>query len=293
MQQLADLGYILPPSADAAERLAVLKREVAFNLATVYMTTRRVHEALPIYERLNAEHPGEPRFALNVVQCYFDRGRFADARRVLAEFLRLHPGHAEGELFLGLALAQEGSPEEAVPLLRRAEERFPDRADVLSTLGWGYIVARRADEAHRVLERARALDPHEPRTHHTLALVALEQERFEAAVEHCLDALDVQHVYADAHHTLGVALTWLKDFTRAIQAFNSAISMQPGLIDSHRFLASIYRHIGDRVNASKHRKIAEELIAQRDAGREHRADFLREPPMGPLDWSKRTGVPAE
>ena len=80
-----------------------------------------------------------------------------------------------------------------------------------------------------------------------------EDNTVQRAAEHCLRAVEIQHFYPDAHYTLGVALTWLKDYEHAIRSFRVALSMRPGMIDAHRFLASIFRHLGDRKSARPHR----------------------------------------
>lgn len=287
MKQLAELGYIEAPSADSAAQRALVTRETRFNLAIVYMTTRRVGEAAPLFEALAREAPDEPRYVLNLAQCYHNMGRFAEARDLLGRFLGAHPTHADAKLHLGAALFAEQRVEEAGAVLEQLEREAPGRTDLDTMLGMVYVFLRRFDDAHRLFARAAASDPHEPRAHHGLALAAAGRERFEEAVEHCLRALELLHFFPDAHHTLGVILTWMGDYEHAIQSFNVAISMQPGLIDSHRYLASIYRMRGDRENAPRHRDIAERLLRDRAAGAPSPAALVREPPLGPQEWERR------
>ena len=89
---------------------------------------------------------------------------------------------------------------------------------------------------------------------------------------------------------LGVALTWMKDYEHAIHSFNVALSMQPGFLNAHRFIASIYRHLGDRPKARPHREAAESLQAARKAGVQSPVAHLLEPPMGPQDWARELGL---
>lgn len=290
MKQLADLGYIAPLSGGVQDQLEALKRETMFNLAVVFMTTRRIPEALPLFERLYREFPADERFAMNLAQCYHERARYADAALVLEAFIRANPDHPAARTHLAIALIQQQRLDEAAAMLIEAERHTPDNPDLLYMLGWVYILLKRLSDARRLMERALAIDSHHPKAHHGLALVALQQERFEEAVDHALRAVEIQHFLPDAHYTLGVALTWLKDYASAIKCFQIALSMQPGLIDAHRYLASIYRMQGDFRNAPLHRGAAEQLIAKAKAGESNLADFLVEPPMGPGTWAKRQGL---
>jgi len=289
MEQLAALGYINAPTGDARAQLDLLARETRFNLAICYSTTRRVRDALPLFEQLVAEAPGEPRYAMNLAQCYYNSGRYTMARQVLDGIIAAEPANASARVHLGAALFAEGKLEEASAVLEQAERDFPGRTDLDTILGTIYIYLRRWDDAERVFTRAAAADPHEPRAHHGLALVAIGRGKHEQAVDHCLRALELRHFYPDAHYSLGVALTWMKDFDHAIKSFNVALSMQPGLIDAHRYLASIYRHLGDGRNAPIHRDMALHFINQRSRGEAGHDQLRREAPMGPQEWLAHIG----
>lgn len=289
MSQLAELGYVSTPGGDAKAQIDRLARETRFNLAVVYMSTRRVRESIPIWEELAAVSPDEPRYVLNLAQCYHNVGRYADARALLERFLSMHPGMADATLHLGAALFAEGKVEEAGGVLEGLERAHPERTDLGTLLGTVYAFLRRWDDAHRLFARAVALDPHDPKAHHGLAFVEIGRSRFDLAVEHCLTALDLQHFYPDAHYTLGVALTWMKEYDHAIRSFQVALSMQPGMIDAHRYLASIYRHLGDAQNAPRHRDAAQLLMDDRAAGGSGLEPFPREAPMGPQEWERGAG----
>lgn len=292
MKQLAELGYIDPGGAGGATTNAIelTRRESRFNLGVVYMTTRRVAQAVAIFEELAKERPDEPRYVMNLSQCYQHSGRLADSRRVLEEFLSRHPEFPDGTVALAIAHFMEGSLAKAGELLEKAERDRPGDVNTVCLLGFVYAWMKRDDDAQRVLQQVLAIDPHLARAHHGLGLVAINRGQYEDAAEHCLRSIELQHMNADAYYSLGVALTWLKDFERALQAFNVAVSMQPGMIDAHRYLMSIYRHQGRMDMAPRHRKIVEELMAKRKRGEEHLTDFLREPPMGPLEWAKSMGL---
>lgn len=289
LKQLVDLGYLANLPQDVQQQLDLVDRETKFNLGIVLMTAGKPAEAAAVFGELAGRSPGEPRYAINHAQCLYQLGRFTDARGVLERLLTLQPDHPDAKIFLGAAMIAEGRPEEAVPLLEEARVHAsyaPDR-DVL--LGTAYRLLRRTPEARAAFGRAVTADPHNARAHNGMAWVAMMEEKNEEAVDHALQAVQLQHYFPEGHYTLGVALTWMKDFPKAIQCFNIALSMQPGYLDAHRYLASIYRHKGDYDNARRHRVIAEDLIAQRKSGESAGAALSDEPPMGPAEWLQTMG----
>lgn len=293
MAQLAALGYVqdLPP--DAAEKMEIVRRETRFNLALVYLTTRRAAQALPLLQEVHALKPEEARYSVNLARCLHALGRFAEARAALQPVIDRYPDSPDARVLLATTLMAEGKAAEAAAALEQAAASQPpggERIDLLVLLGEAYVLLRRDREAEPLLRRAIEADPQSARAHHALGLAALHQERFEEAVDHCLTAVGLVHFYPDAHYTMGVALTWMRDYDHAIQAFKVALSMQPGLIDAHRYLATIYRMLGDGRNAPIHRDAAMSLVRSHAAGVTSTRDMPMEPPLGPQEWAAKMGL---
>lgn len=266
MRQLAELGYIEKPpttTEGAKEQIALYRRETAFNLGVVYMTTGRPGLAAPIFEGLCHEHPEDVRFVMNLAHTLYALGRHDRTVSLLEGLVSRRPDLPDALLLRGAALFAKGRTGEAALALEGAERQTPDRPDLLCTLADAYIHLERWEDAGRILSRACSIDPQDASVHHKRALLALGQKRFEEAVEHALRAVELRHFFPAAHYTLGVALTRMRDFDDAVKAFGATISMQPGMIDAHRYLASIFRHLGDRTGARAHRDAARRLM---DAG---------------------------
>lgn len=285
MKQLQDLGYIAL-GEDAAAQAALYDRETRFNLGVVYQTTGRLKQASEVFEKLYAEHPEEPRFAMNVAHCRYALGRFAGAVEVMDDLVKRYPESPEARLLRGASLFAQGKVEEAAVALEEAVKRSPDRPDLLCTMADAYTHLKRFDEAERTLARAGAIDPHDPNVPYKRAQLELARGRFEEAAEQALTAVELRHFFPEAHYTLGVALTWMKDFPHAIASFEVALSMQPGLLDAHRFLASIHRHMKEPSKARPHREAAERLMASGGSA----LMPIEEPPLGPQAWARGMGV---
>ena len=290
MKQLEELGYLASMPREVREQIALCDRETRFNLGVVYMTTARQREALAVFEALHAEQPDEPRYAINLAHCRCAAGMFAEATAVLERLVERFPNSPDAHLLRGSALFAQGKVAEAAEALEAAVRQSPDRPDLLCTMADAYTRLGRLDEAEAVLERAGAIDPHDPAVPFRWAQLELARHRFEDAAERALSAVELRHFYPEAHYTLGLALTWMKDYDHAIAAFKVALSMQPGMVDAHRFIASIYRHLGDRPKARPHREAAEALLAARKSGTVPLAAYLIDPPLGPQDWARQLGL---
>ena len=91
LQQFVALGYIQPPSEDQAKAAENAVREQQYNLARVYLDSRRHAEALPILEELKTKWPDEVRFVQHLAQCYLALGRRKEAKALLEQLLVFEP----------------------------------------------------------------------------------------------------------------------------------------------------------------------------------------------------------
>jgi tetratricopeptide (TPR) repeat protein len=285
MKQLAELGYIRAPGADAEANLELLRRETSFNLGVVYMSTSRLREAAETFRDLVARYPAEPRFSMNLAQCEYGLGRYAEARVYVERLRATGMTGPEVEIFLGAIRLAEGDRAGAIAQLEAAERAYPAVPQVCELLGRAYLAAGRHEEAGRAYGAAVAIDPGDPRAHLGLGQVALQRREFEDAAQHCLDAVRLRHFLPEAHYTLGCALTWAGRYEHAIKAFEVAISMEPGMLDAHRYLASIYRHLRRPMDAARHREIATRLLEDRKHGRASLERGMRGVPLGPQEWA--------
>jgi predicted AlkP superfamily phosphohydrolase/phosphomutase/tetratricopeptide (TPR) repeat protein len=91
LQQFVALGYIQPPSEDQSKAVEVAVREQQYNLARVYLDSRRYHEAVTIFEGLAEKWKEETRFSQHLAQCYLALGRRAEAKKILEWLLTYEP----------------------------------------------------------------------------------------------------------------------------------------------------------------------------------------------------------
>lgn len=276
---------------DISAQAALCERESLHNLGTVYMSTSRPGLALPVFERLAANYPDDPRSRLNHAQCLYAMGRYQESVSAADALLARCPDLPDAQLLRGGALFAVGKEQEAAAALDSAVGRSQDRPDLLCIISDAYIRLKRWDEAGAMLTRAESLDPTSAAVHVKRAELEIARGNLGGAVNHCLRAAELRHFYPEAHYTLGVALTGLKNYDDAIRSFRVALSMRPDMLNAHRYIASIYRHLNDRFSARPHREAAERLIRARASGEASPSDALVEPPLGPQDWARKLAPP--
>jgi tetratricopeptide (TPR) repeat protein len=294
LQQFVALGYIQPPNEDQAKAVEVAVREQQYNLARVYLDSRRYLDAQPIFEELAKKWPDQARFTQHLAQCYLAVGRRADAKSLLEQLIAFEPkapaasaqkNEAEApaeapanvtmkepkprpwaDFLMGIIHFEEGDMEVALAYLLKAEQSDPRLPDLHLRIGETYLRQRRTEEAERAFQRALEIDGDSPEAHLGLAVVRLRQRRNEEAAEQALLAVGLQHFLPLGHFHLGVALARLGHRDRAALAFETSLSMLPGLIAAHRWLAALYTQPGgDLEKAVRHRSIYLQMRHQRQA----------------------------
>jgi predicted AlkP superfamily phosphohydrolase/phosphomutase/tetratricopeptide (TPR) repeat protein len=294
LQQFVAMGYIQPPSDDQAKAAEAAVREQQYNLARVYLDSRRYLEAQPIFEELTKKWPDQARFTQHLAQCYLAVGRRADAKSLLQQLIAHEPkapapSEREDEaavaakpgsdaskqepkprpwadLLMGIIQFEEGDMEAALAYLLKAEQSDPRLPDLHLRIAETYLRQRRTVEAERAFQRALEIDGDSPEAHLGLAVVRLRQRRNEEAAEQALLAVGLQHFLPLGHFHLGVALARLGHRDRAALAFETSLSMLPGLIAAHRWLAALYTQPGgDLEKAVRHRGIYLQMRHQRQS----------------------------
>jgi len=301
LQQFVALGYIQPPSENQAKAVETAVREQQYNLARVYLDSRRYRDALPIFEELKKKSPDQARFVQHLAQCYLALGRRSEAKALLEQLVTLEskaaapagpevkalepPAQQDPEvskpepqpepkprpwadLLMGVIHFEEGDMDAALVSLLKAEQADPRLPDLHLRIGETYLRQRQTENAERAFQRALEIDGDSPEAHLGLAVVRLRQRRNEEAAEQALLAVGLQHFLPLGHFYLGVALARLAHRERAALAFETALSMVPGLVAAHRWLAALYMQPGgDLEKAVRHREIFLRMRRQRQMKR--------------------------
>ncbi len=268
IEQFVALGYIEAPTEDQSRAVALANRETKYNLARVYLDSRRPVEALPLLKELVEERPEEARFAQHLAECHKQLGQLEEAKAVLAGLMERGQAQPRSDLLMGVIKFEEDDTEGALEHLLRAEEANPRLPGLHLRIGNAYVRMRRWEDAERAFERAVDIDGDSAYAHLGMAVVRLRQRRSREAAEEALLAVGLQHFLPLGHYCLGVALARLRQLSRAVLAFETALAMAPGMLNAHRWIATIEGMPGGNAEkAAQHRRRAQELIRQRRQGR--------------------------
>ncbi len=90
LQQFIALGYIQKPNENQEKAVATAVREANYNVARVYLDSRRPKEALPLLEEL-VKGSDEARFRQHLAQCHYMLGQRAEAKAILEDLIANPP----------------------------------------------------------------------------------------------------------------------------------------------------------------------------------------------------------
>ena len=178
-------------------------------------------------------------------------GQFAQARPLLEQFLRAHPGVGRAHWLLGGALLNTGDSVGAERAVRSAIGLEPGNPSSLALLGEILGAQGRLPEAEASLRRALALEPRHIPAMTNLAKALLAQHR----------ASDACRLIDDFIRTVGQtpallmlraqALLSMADHARAIPAFQQAVAAAPADANARLGLAAAFADSGQHVAAEQ------------------------------------------
>jgi len=222
MMIVASLAFLLMQASPDLDRL---------NKAQQLMDSGRCAEAIPILQKLAANHPSAPSLTYGLGRCYFEVEDYAAAIAALRNAIRGMPKSAEAHFFLGSALGLSGSLPEAIQELRAAMELDPQFEPAFRAFGMFRVQqGQYLREALVALETAVRLNPRDARARYWLGRFYQgigdsdqARQRFEQAYK--LDPEDPQT-------RLGMGLALLADgeLDQALAHFDAVLKIDPGLV---------------------------------------------------------------
>jgi tetratricopeptide (TPR) repeat protein len=185
--------------------------------------------------------PGDA-FAHNFLATrYLQTGRVPEAIAELEEALRLKPGEAETHSNLGSALQLQGRIAEAVQHLREASRLAPDNDRVHYNLGNAMNASGRADEAVREFRRAIEINPDNAEAHFNLAIALGARHELDEAIVHLRRTLEINPQNGEAYRNLGVALSLQGKLDEAIEEVREALRIRPDSVEVQKTLTVLLK----------------------------------------------------
>jgi len=274
LQQFVALGYIQPLSEDQEKAVATAVREQQYNVARVYLDSRRYAEGQKIFEELVQKWPDEARFMQHLAQCYLALGKRAEAKELLQKLMTLKPkprprpqppaqaeGSAPGPAQHGIAAAGEPQPQPVAPAVEQPAPETPavqettaaavqdetkprPWADLL--LGIIQFEEGDMDGALAYLLKAESADPHLPDLHLRIGETYLRQKRTDDADRAFQRALEIDGDSPEAHLGLAVVRLRQRRNEEAAEQALLAVGLQHFLPLGHFYLGVALARLGHR-----------------------------------------------
>jgi tetratricopeptide (TPR) repeat protein len=210
------------------ERLLTLRPDEATAHAMAGVLDYEAHNctgAIPHFEQSAQLVQSNETSATEFAACLLNEHRTADAVRVLTQARTLHPASRNLRYDLGLAQLEDGHSEEALVTLQPASD---DDAGILNLRASVESAAGNLDAAYADLKRAAELNPLEERNYLDLALLCLDHNHEQLAVD--VTAVGIAHLPKDAelYAVRGIAYAQLGKYDAAQQDFARATELDPG-----------------------------------------------------------------
>ena len=229
--------------------------------AAVLLNLGRAKEAIADIEKAVKLEPKNVDYRLRQADAWFANGNADNSYQALSEAERLAPESIEVQLKLGevtfysrdydrslkhlsnvtakesdnrtalfmkgFIYKEKGDTANAVTLLQRVCDLYPDYAPAFEELGVLYA-ARSNPMAAEYLNTALQLEPSNTNTLYALAMYHQERGEMDAAETLYHRILDINEHSADTWHNLGyIEMTHYQDYDRAVEYFDKALEADP------------------------------------------------------------------
>ncbi|MEO7509056.1 MAG: tetratricopeptide repeat protein [Pyrinomonadaceae bacterium] len=195
--------------------------------AEALIAVERFAEAGEVLARGLSQEPENYTLLCLMAQVMFELERWADARRYAEQAVVADPEQAWAHRLLGHILRQCARQRDAVVAAKEAVRLEPYEPSNLFGLVSAQLDIFALKDARASATRLRELAPDWWLSHQALALVALKQEKYKEAEEHCRRELELNPTSYHGMNNLGVALLNRKRDRDAIDTFHRAAKLSP------------------------------------------------------------------
>jgi len=137
---------------------------------------------------------------------------------------------------LGVAIAEQGRMEDAIPAMQKVVALDPKDAEAHRNLATALKEVGQLNAAETHLRKAITLAPQDSLSACNLGKLLNEQGNYIDAEKNCRKAIAITYGMADAHDQLGIALLRQHKTAEAETSFNTAIMLNPEMADAYNNL---------------------------------------------------------
>lgn len=204
--------------------------ETHFNLGYALCGQGKLDAGISHFRQALSIKPAFARAQYYFGMALYDQGKVREAMGHYREALKIDPAFTEAQYSLGNALYARGNVEEAIARYRQALRVEPGDARALP--GTGLTLDLPYQETLKAL------------AHSNWGDALRNRGKFEEAVEHYREALQIQPVSPQAHNNLGVCLMHLGKPEEAADHFRQALQINPSYAAARDNLSHVLTQFG-------------------------------------------------
>ena len=189
--------------------------------------------------------PGNPALAYEFGVICVRMALFAEARKAIAEALRLAPNDPDYNLGMGMVVSFSEDPSQSLPYLQRYHELRPQDPEGLLALGAANFRAKDYDTALGWLRKAVANRKTAPDAHFYLGRIARQEGHPAEATVELKQSLALRPDQPDALAELGQISVQTREFSQAAGYFEQALRADPDNYAANFGLLQLYARTGD------------------------------------------------
>jgi len=161
-----------------------------------------------------------------------------------SDTLAKNPDSWVGHNNFGLALFENGQPDEAIEQFRKALQLNPDYVDAQSNLGMVLVQIGQLDEAIAQYQKAAEINPNNAAVHYNLGVALSQKGQLDEAIAQYRKAFEINPNHAEAHNNLGNALLQKGQLDEANDRYQMAVKINPNYAEAHGNLGLVFFHKG-------------------------------------------------
>jgi protein O-mannosyl-transferase len=177
---------------------------------------------------------------------------WCDSETLWTRTLACTSENAMAHNMFGVAVANQGRPDEAMAHFRTALKYKPLYAGAHFNLGTSLASLGRLDEATTHFQTALKLNPRYADAHNNYGVVLLQLGQTDAALIHFRMALNVRPDYAEAHFNLADALANRGQDDEAVFHYKRSLEIAPRHVETHCNLGLVLSRQGRIYEAASH-----------------------------------------
>jgi tetratricopeptide (TPR) repeat protein len=218
-------------------------------LGSQYVKNKEPDKAVELYQALTRINPESFAGHFHMGTVSVTLKRYDQAEAAFLKCLELRP-HYEPPLFELVSIYETtGKHEKVVDTYKKLLDNDPDNIKAAVGLGHYYLKMSRAGEAERVFERLKLRSRSNPLVVKQIALIYLDQKKYQEAAEALQILLEDNGDQPEIHYFLGMAFEGLKKTDEAIATYMKVKDGSPYYRSAVVHLSFLYQEKGDQQRA--------------------------------------------